>query len=429
MPASVRDSVFAAKALFVCHAGLAACYVMLWLHCAAAGLFWRADFISFYTGAAMVWEGHADRLYDLAAQAECQDRVIPPRRGAEGLLAFVNPPHAALPLAPLALLPWDRAFLLWTLVQLALLVPLYRLLRRWTAGWGPAAFVTVLAFPPLWLTFQQGQWSLLGLVCLLGFYDGLKRGRTLAAASWFVLGTIKPQLMIVPALTLLAGRRWRVLGLAGALLAAWAALSTAVLGVACWAGFIDMVRHCSRQFGTYGIDPLKMYNAKCVFTALLGAGRVDLVNTLTTLATAAAAVATLWVWRGPWRTQAPDFERRAGLTLLLGMLANPHYNPADVLTLVAPAVFLGSALRRERSWAAFAALAGAAPLLFLLDFFVVPFGPGIARPFLLVPAALALGTAYAQKAFLLRRQIEAQDVAVAQGRHGDRQPAVVVPGR
>jgi hypothetical protein len=438
MPASVRTCeggglAFRPKVLLVLHGGLAASYVMLWLNCAAQGLFWRSDFICFYTGAAMVWEGHSDRLYDLEAQAECQGRVIPQRQGAEGLLAFVNPPHTALPLAPLALLRWDRAFLLWTMLQLALLVPLYRLLRRWTGDWGTGgtavAFVTVLAFPPMWLTFQQGQWSLLGLVCLLSFYEALKRGHTAAAAGWFVLGTIKPQLMIVPALTLLGGRRWRVLGLSATLLAGWGLLTTAVLGFSCWAGFIEMVQHCSRQFGTYGIDPLKMYNAKCVVTALLGTSQADLINTLTTATTAAVALATLWVWRGPWQTASPDFERRAALTLLLGMLANPHYNPADVLTLVAPAVFLGSSLRRPRSWPAFVALAGAAPLLFLGDFFLVPFGPGIARPFLLVPVVLALWAAQDQGAVSLRRRVEAKDVAVSQGRQGDHKPAVVVPGR
>jgi hypothetical protein len=437
MPASVRDSgggglAFGPKALLVVHGGLAASYVMLWLHCAAQGLFWRSDFIGIYTGATMVWEGHSDRLYDLEAQAECQDRVIPQRRGTEGLLAFVYTPHTAVPLAPLAFLPWEKAFILWTLLQLALLVPLYRLLRRWTADWGPGgvavAFVTVLAFPPLWLTFQQGQWSLLGLVCLLGFYDSLKRGRATAAAGWFVLGTFKPQLLIVPTLTLLGGRRWRVLGLSAVLFAAWGLLTTAVLGVSCWAGFVEMMRHCSRQFGTYGIDPLKMYNAKCVFTALLGASRVDLINTLTTATTAAAALATLAVWRGPWHTASPGFERRAALTLLLGMLANPHYNPADVLTLVAPAVFLGSSLRHRRSWPAFAALAGAAPLLFLGDFFLVPFGPGIARPFLLLPVVLALWAARCQGAGSFRRRVETQDVSVPEGRQGDHEAAVVVPG-
>jgi hypothetical protein len=413
MPAAMRDrvggqSAFGPKVLLVLHGGLAASYVMLWLHCAAQGLFWRADFVGIYTGATMVREGRADQFYDLTAQAECQDRVIPQRRGAEGLLAFVYPPHTALPLALLAFLPWEKAFLLWTLLQLALLVPLYRLLRRWTGDWGSegvaVAFVTVLAFPPLWLTFQQGQWSLLGLVCLLGFYDALKRGRTFATAGWFVLCTFKPQLLIVPALTLLAGRRWRVLGVSAALLAAWGLLTTAVLGFSCWAGYVEMIRHCSRQFGTYGIDPLKMYNAKCVFTALLGADQTSLINALTTATTAAAALATLWVWRGPWRTASPDFERRSALTLLLGLLANPHCNPADVLTLTAPVIFLGSSLRREGSWPAFAALAGAAPLLFLFDFFLVPFGPSIARPFLVVIGALALWAAHSQGAFLVRHQ-------------------------
>jgi hypothetical protein len=373
--------------LFIVHSGLVAAYVAMWLQCAAQGLFWRADFISFYTGAAMVLEGRSECLYDLDAQTVCQQRVIPPRRGVEGLLAYVNPPHVAPLLAPLALVPWEKAFVVWTLLELALLVPLFLLLRRWTRDWGagfvPLAFVTTLAFPPMWLTFQQGQWSLLGLVCLLGFYDGLKRGRLWVTAGWFVLGTIKPQLMIVPAMTLIAGRRWRILSLAAALLVAWCLAATALLGWSCWPAFLAMLHHCAYQFGTYGIDPLRMYNTKCALTALLGAGQPGLINGLTTVGTVGCAVLTLWVWRGPWRSESPGFETRSALTLLVGTLTNPYCNPADVLTLVAPMVFLCSAYRTERSWPALAVLAAAAPLCFLADFFLVPFGAGIARPFLL----------------------------------------------
>ena len=98
----------------------------------------------------------------------------------------------------------------------ALLGFLLRYIGRWTAGRSFTArcgtFAALLAFPPLLMTFQLGQVSLFILVCLLGFYDALRTDRPRAAAVWFVLGTIKPQLFLVPAVTLVAARRWRSAG-------------------------------------------------------------------------------------------------------------------------------------------------------------------------------------------------------------------------
>jgi hypothetical protein len=351
------------------------------LRLVAEGQFWRADFVVFYTGGAMAFEGPPGRLYDLDEQAACQQRRVPERSGRQGLLPFNYPPHTALPLMLLALLPWQAAFVVWELVQLALLGLLLRRLGRWTAGWDStarsAAFVALLAFPPLFMTFQLGQVSLLALVCLLGFYDALRTGRPRAAAAWFVLGTVKPQLFIASAVLLVAARRWRVLALAAGWLAAWGLATTAVLGWSCWPGFLGIVRESARQCGAYGIDPLRMYNLKGVLLAFLGGKHLEAVNALSLVAAAAAVGAMLWVWRGPWRPDAADFDRRAGFTLLLGLLADPHLNPADALTFVAPALLFGRSLC-GRSWQVFAVLAAASPLLFLLDTFVAS-----CRPFVL----------------------------------------------
>ncbi len=369
------------RAGLVLNLGLLAAALAVGARLVAERQFWRADFVVFYTGGAMALEGRSDRFYDLGEQTACQQRRVPPRRGEQGLLPFNYPPHAALPLMPLALLPWQAAFVVWELGQLALLGLLLRYLGRWTSGWSftarSAAFAALLAFPPLFMTFQLGQVSLLILVCLLGFYDALREDRPRAAAAWFVLGTVKPQLFIAPAVTLIAARRWRVLVLAAGGLAVWGLATTAVLGWSCWPGFLGIVRESARQSGAYGIDPLRMYNLKGVLLALLGGDHLDAVNGLSLVAAAAAGGIMLWVWRGPWRPRSADFDRRAGFTLLLGLLVNPHLNPADALTFVAPALLFGRSLD-GRSWRAFAVLAAVAPLLFLLDTFVVS-----CRPFVL----------------------------------------------
>jgi hypothetical protein len=389
-----RRPSLAARVVLVLYGGLVACYLVLWLGMAARGSFWRADFVAFYTGWSMVQCGDSARLYDLDAQAAYQDRLVPERAGHEGVLPYLNPPHAALPLAPLARLSRPAAFYTWTLGQLGLLVllgrQLLRIARDSSAGERAVLLATVLAFPPLFMTFQLGQVSLLSLVCLLGFYASLEEDRPLATAAWLVLGTVKPQLVLVPAVTLLATRRRRALWLAALLFGAWAVAASAVMGWTCWVGFWGMVRHCTEQFGAFGIDPLRMYNLKGLLTAVLGGERAPLINAASTAAFALALAVAFVLWRGNGRCNAPDFRLRVALTSLLGLLANPHFNPADALAFVLPAVTFASYLRRRGGASrAFDVLAVSCPALFLLDSFAVERWPGGVRPFFLV----ALGSA------------------------------------
>jgi hypothetical protein len=388
-PATSRSTAEpAARGVFVLNSGLVVAFVALWLNLAARGDFWRADFTAFYMGGRMVVEGQGRRLYDLDTQGEWQARLWPERGGREALLAFVYPPYDALLYAPLALLPRWSAFYLWTLINLGLLALLVCQVRRWTAAWPmPArapALATVLAFPPLFISFQLGQLYLLALVCLLGFYQALRKDHWWAAAAWLVLGTVKPQLVLVPAATLLAGRHWRPLAAAGGMFAGAALVTTAVLGPGCWRGFADMVAHCSRQFGTYGIDPLAMYNLKGMFTAVLGGERAGLINGLTAAATAGSVLTALWLWRGPWPGDTSTFARRAALTLLLGLIANPHLNPGDALAYVAPALLLGGTLAPGPARRVLAMVGAAAPWLFLLDIYGPITWSGGVRPFFLL---------------------------------------------
>jgi hypothetical protein len=397
------------KLALVVNGGLAACFVCLWVNHALHGDFWRADFMSFYLGAHIVRDRHGARLYDLDLQRDYQDRLVPERAaGGEGLLAFVNPPHAAVLLTPLAGLSREGAFFAWSALQFGLLLVLFRQLLADAADWSPGdrllAVVTLLAFPPLFMTFQLGQWSLLGLVCLAGFYRGLERKRDSATAAWLVLGTVKPQLVVVPAVTLLACRRWRAAGLAGLLLAAWAGVTTRMLGWRIWLDFAQAVAHNAWQFGTFGIYPERMYNLKGLLTVLIGPERAELVNGLTTAAFVLAQAVTAVVWLRP----GPPFELRAAVTLLLGLACNPHFNPADALTLVLPAwfhlLYLRRAGRPSHGWAVFLV---SCPILFALDAWMLTDWPLRVRPFffIMVGALAVMVRDYLRESYNKRRSV------------------------
>ncbi len=203
--------------------------------------------------------------------------------------------------------------------------------------------------------------------------------------------------MVMPAVILLAGRRWRELGIATLLFAAWAALTTAFVGASCWTEFLHVLKHSAWQFGVDGIYPRAMYNLKGCLTSLLGEGRAAAINFISTTALLLVLLATLRIWRGPWRAGTPEFDLCLALTLQLGLIANPHLNPVDVLALVAPAILFHRGLRRSgRSVRMLTALLVCIPLLFALDCYglTVNDRSGV-HPFFLLMVGLAIVMALA----------------------------------
>lgn len=365
----------------VFNAGLALALALVWVQQARREGFWKADFINYYSSGVMLREGCGAHLYDRAWQRQYQERLLPERGETNGVLAFNYPPHATLPTPLFALLSRESAFYLWDGMQLLLLIPLFHFLRRLTAEPSPLPFAVlltgVLAFPPLFISFQLGQVSLLLLVCLLGFVCNLAEGRPFRTALWLTLGTIKPQMMMAPAALLLAQRRWRELGFAALLLATWGLATTALLGVSCWFGFANMLQYSACQFGLDGIHPLAMYNLKGFLTSMLGNTEAARINALSAAALLLAMLVIVWKGRRPIPTATAEWDLRVAWSLQLGLLVNPHLNPVDALAFVAPALLFYRGLRRSGQPAGVvAALLLAAPALFALDCY----GLSVVRP-------------------------------------------------
>jgi hypothetical protein len=177
--------------------------------CIHGVMFWRTrpllaqgypDFTIFYTAGKMLRQGMGHQFYDAQIQFEVQKAFagqIPTRSGP---LPYNHPPFEALIFLPLTLLPYRQAFIAWDLLNLAALFGVALLLRRsgrMLSGIAPWALVIAsLAFFPVFMSFLQGQDSvLLLLLCALGF-RALSRDADFLAGCWFALGTFKFQLMI-----------------------------------------------------------------------------------------------------------------------------------------------------------------------------------------------------------------------------------------
>ncbi len=384
------------RLVIILHMGLALGYAGLWAKAATKDNFWQSDFSAYYTGWTILLNGKdAHNLYDLEVQKQYQQAILVEGEFQGGVLPYLNPPHTTLPFIPLALFPRATAFYLWSLGQFGLLVWLLILLGRITTmqAWSTLErgllFTAVCAFPSLLITSMLGSFSLLMLVCTVQVYLGLKQQREQSAGVWMVIGSVKPQLMLMPGMIALAGRRWRVLLTATILGLLVFAISLIYPGWQSWQGFFVTLRFVGSLFDDLGIVPSLMWNVKGTLTLLLGSEHYVLINRASIAVLGGAFLVVFWLWRGTWQLSDARFDLKIALSLLLGLLCSPHLYPHDGLLLVLPAMlFYGYLRQRNLPRHAYAAFVLSCPLLFLVSEFSFGGNLGIRVP---VVAMLMLG--------------------------------------
>jgi len=373
------------RGVLILNISLSLSYVGLWFAAANQDLFWRADFTALYTGGAIVRDGLGARLYDAALQASYQQQILEGRSFKDGVLFYNYPPHAVFLFVPLSYLPLSTAYLVWTGIQVGLLIWSLLLLRRIVREWPLYAqwllYSAVLALHPLLSTILLGSFTLVVLVSLLQFYLALKDAREVQGGLWLFVGIVKLQNILLPGLMLLGGRRWRaILGAIGVGGLAFV-ISSVLLVWHTWLDFFNLLRQAAGFFGLYGIDPSAMYNFKGTLTLILGNDQAEVINAMSWVALMLVAAFVLWLWHSPWRVDNPDFELRVALTLLLGMLFAPHLNPQDGLMLIVPALLFYVYLqRRDKPCHAYATFVLSCPAIFLISEFALRGSLGIRVP-------------------------------------------------
>jgi hypothetical protein len=363
--------VFAAVALGL---AIATVYVGLFVLLVVDGWTRGADYTAFYTGWTIVLQGRGPELYDPAVQAEVQRTVLGGQSFAAGLNPFNNPPYAVLPFVPLALLPLEPSFLVWTCLNVVLLASiLLVMLRTIAAGWSGrerAALVALaVAFPPTAIVFFQGAFSLLLLGGVLAGVVGVV-ARPVRAGAALAVAAIKPQGVFGAGLALAAGRRWRAAGASLVVLAALALAATIVLGPGTWASYVRFLAGYLSSFDVLSVDPAAMWNLRGTLTLALGRDSPGLVNGLAYLGFAVGVVLVLatWTWQRPptMDPRDPGVAIRWSLTVCLTALFAPHLNPHDDVVLILAAALAWAALRGTRVAAPLAIGVATAPALILL---------------------------------------------------------------
>ena len=325
---------------------LAAFTVLLLLASAYNGLTTEADFTSFYVGWSIVHDGRGSSLYDLQTQREYEQRIT--QGNAPEFVEvkpYLNPPYLVLPFVPLALSSRVNAARIWLCIQFVFLICALRNLWSITAHWNSIERVymlsAILGSFFIAYTMYQGAFSLLILLSMTYIY--LAPRNSIKQGTWLIIASLKPQIILLPALMLIARRWWKALTGVTVLLIFLVCVSLPVLGWQSYLKYLALLKVVGGEFGPkYGAPPETMANFKGLITTSLGLARGKLINLLVYLALACAVVVGIYLWR-----TERNFNLRFALTILLGLFVAPHLNDQDVLVAALPTVLLYDHLRIE----------------------------------------------------------------------------------
>lgn len=324
------------------------------------------DFLDLYMGARIALSGDFAHLHDYDRQLAVEQSIAPdPKRP---LIPFMRPPFYAGVLAPLALLPFQSAFVFWLCLQCALLLMVWAIAYR---RFGPSGLVLSAFFLLPGLGIAHGQDSMFVLLLLMVGYLLLERDRDLAAGAVLGLTLFKFHLFPFLPVMFVLHRRWRAVagysGVGAALLATWI-----------WLGsfpqyFALIFDHRVTQFAT----PDLFLNVEAL-PANFGVDSLALRLALMALAGVLTFIST-------GREACPAWFSAA----IAGSLAfTPHVYKYDGAALLVP-LLLG-AFASEWRWTRYAAWVAACPLVYVAAVFGRPWGILPPLSLLLFTLALAL---------------------------------------
>jgi alpha-1,2-mannosyltransferase len=303
------------------------------------------DYIAFHAAGRLLLSGNGSDLYDRSAVIATQDAMLSGR--APGFYdAFRNPPFAALPFVPLALLDLVPGFVVWSLISLCCLGLALTLLLKEIPTLKPrwrGLLILVFAFAPLYFGLIDGENATVSLLLYVLIYRALSRDQDRLAALWAALGLFKPQLFFVFPLVLLARRSWSslvvyiltTLGLAG--------VSLALVGPGGLQGWLRILTE--PESGQVLVNAWRMVSLKPFLDTLLPAQpMVALGLYLAATPVLVGAVFRLWADRHAPLWLAWTF------TSLVAVLVDPHLVDYDLTVLVAAGILGAIHIPTLRWW-------------------------------------------------------------------------------
>lgn len=253
------------------------------------GLPVASDFVAFWAAGFLAAAGEAGKAYDWSILREVAFQTL--GHPFDGKLPWPYPPPFFFLVAPLAMLPYLQAWLVWIAASAAFCLASFRLIL-------PRLALPVLLAAPgsLWcaLVGQNGFLTAGLMAATLALLDR----RPWLAGVFLGLLTYKPHFGILFPLFLILERRWASFIGAGLVALAMAGASLAVFGLDAWKAFVAAAPGTADVvLLSRGMTAFKVQSVYAVFYQLGGSSGLALLLHFALAACICAAL--LWLWRGP----------------------------------------------------------------------------------------------------------------------------------
>ena len=220
-------TMVAVVALYVCGTQIAALDGLR--H--ASGLVVGRDFVNYWMGGLAVVGGHVERLFDFETYMQALREVFGQDYPVHN---WSYPPHYLFAVAPLGLLAYVTAYVLWILVGVAVYAAAVRALRLSI----PWVLIVVAVAPPVLINVSYGQNGLLTAALLLAGL-GLRDRRPWLAGVLLGILTIKPQLGVLVPFVLVMQQNWRTIAAACLTFVILFIASTVAFGWTPWLAYVS----------------------------------------------------------------------------------------------------------------------------------------------------------------------------------------------
>lgn len=278
------------------------------------------DFDAFYEAGRFAIHGHAASAYDDVRMVAAEHAAFP---GMTVRLPWNYPPSLQLLVTPLAALPYEIAWIVWSAIGYGGFILSLRLLLGRFPPW------LMLAAPAVAVNLFFGQNGLL-MVALVCSGVSLLDRRPMMAGVLLGMMCCKPQFAVLMPLLLAMDGRWRVLGSAVVSQALLAATTLLLFGAPVWIAFLGRLLHPGSVFTSSSSD------WRAIPSVLILARTLGLDPTLSAVAHWSVALLAFATAARIWSRTGQGGPRAAAVGAAT-LLITPYLRAYD-FALLAPAV-------------------------------------------------------------------------------------------
>lgn len=303
------------------------------------------DFRAFYTGGLMIINRVGSDFYTLSTQYNWQHSFVPELSHQSQLMPFVYPPFVAIPIALIARFPFEAAYIVYMLWNIALLATLYflsmKILKYAETKIKVIIAVMTIAFLPILVAVMQGQLSLLLAIALLNAWFSLRMGNKIHSGLWLSLLLVRPHLIVVPLFVFILKRQIRVLV---GLTIGSATLFLISLLLVGWTGlqsYINLLVSAFNWGDAYTRHPQKMHSWNGFLSFVFNTDHLTGISLILWLLGIIFAIGLLlWAWKKHLRPQTDRFGLQWAMLVLVMLFTSPHVNFHDLSVLIVPGILV-----------------------------------------------------------------------------------------